>query len=172
MPDLNQIMADLEQYKASGGDMAACTAAYNALFATGKTPLGLNQWQRSDKPMMEDFNEDNRICDRELQARYTKGEVDGLVQKKADMPVSNINGDTGYIVFSNKTCIQWGVFKPEKLYSNWLAFPIAFKSAPFLLPIMTGSNTITGLTVQYGNGISISVSTLNDVRWIAIGPVS
>ena len=66
MADLNQLLADLEQYKATGGDMAAYHAAYNAMIATGKTPLGLNQWQRSDKPMMEDFNEDNRIVDGKL----------------------------------------------------------------------------------------------------------
>ena len=39
--------------------------------ATNKTPLGLNQWVSSDKPVMAAFNEDNQIIDeriRELQA--------------------------------------------------------------------------------------------------------
>lgn len=66
MADLQQAMEILTAYKTSDGDMAALNAAYNTLTATGKTPLGLNQWQRSDKPMMEDFNEDNRIVDEKL----------------------------------------------------------------------------------------------------------
>jgi len=34
--------------------------------STHKTSLGLNQWVSSDKPTMSDFNEDNRIVDREI----------------------------------------------------------------------------------------------------------
>ena len=37
--------------------------------SSGKTSLGLNQWILSDKPVMNDFNEDNRIIDCELDDR-------------------------------------------------------------------------------------------------------
>ena len=37
--------------------------------STNKTSLGLNQWILADKPTMNDFNEDNRIIDRELNDR-------------------------------------------------------------------------------------------------------
>ena len=81
-------MAYLEQYKATGGDMAAYHAAYNAMIATGKTPLGLNQWQRSDKPMMEDFNEDNRIVDGKL--RELDEGVRQLSEEKANITAPQV----------------------------------------------------------------------------------
>lgn len=70
---LAQIQALLERYKQNGEDMNALADVYQALTATGKTPLGLNQWVRSDKPTMEDFNEDNRIIDEALRGKVDVG---------------------------------------------------------------------------------------------------
>ena len=83
MSELNDIRALMALYKENGGDARALAEVYTDLFATGKTPLGLNQWQRSDKPMMEDFNEDNRIVDERLRA--LDKEVQRLSQKKAEV---------------------------------------------------------------------------------------
>ena len=53
--------------------------------STNKTELGFNEWIGSDRPMMEDYNSDNTICDSELQKRYTKDEVDQLIQEKVNI---------------------------------------------------------------------------------------
>lgn len=62
----------LEQFKQlmeqNNLDVNTLSDLYQALTATGKTPLGLNQWIASDKPTMEDFNRDNEIIDQELRA--------------------------------------------------------------------------------------------------------
>ena len=34
--------------------------------STNKTPLGLNNWSTSEKPVMAEFNSDNQIIDQQL----------------------------------------------------------------------------------------------------------
>ncbi len=89
MNNINQIIEDLEQYKQNGGDMNALAGSIQPLFATGKTPLGLNQWVKSDKPTMVDFNEDNKIIDEEIRAlkanKPDKSYVDAQLGNKVNL---------------------------------------------------------------------------------------
>lgn len=103
MATINQILTDLEQYHAQGGDITAVSNACSTMLATGKTPLGLNQWQRSDKPMMEDFNEDNRIVDEKLrELAEEKASRDGTLQQNLNSQFLN-----GYSVNNESTGGEW-----------------------------------------------------------------
>ncbi len=89
MSNMNQIIADIEEYKKNGGDINALLSSAQTLAATGKTPLGLNQWVKSDKPSMADFNEDNRIIDEEIRAlkanKPDKSYVDAQLANKVNI---------------------------------------------------------------------------------------
>ena len=114
MPDLTQIHTLIKQYKANGGDMAALDTTYHTLPATGKTHLGLNQWQRSDKPMMEDFNEDNRIVDEKLRA---------LSEEKADSTIFTLTSTASWFVASseNNVICRTGIIVTGNLYMKALS---------------------------------------------------
>lgn len=66
-----QIMEMMQLYKQQGKDIDTLINDCGDLLSARKTPnIKLNQWHHSDKPCMEDFNEDNKIIDekiRELQ---------------------------------------------------------------------------------------------------------
>ena len=83
--DSNQMLALMQQYQQEGKDIATLVNDCTALLADGRTPLGLNQWKRSDKPMMEDFNEDNRIVDGKL--RELDEGVRQVNEKKLNIPM-------------------------------------------------------------------------------------
>jgi len=57
----NEVKANWEQHEQNGVAMDGFMPFSGS--ATNKTPLGLNQWISSDKPMMDHFNEDNRVID-------------------------------------------------------------------------------------------------------------
>lgn len=88
--NFEQLAAMIDAYAQEGKDIQELRNDYTTLVAAGKTPLGLNQWVKSDKPVMEDFNEDNRILDeklRELLARMAVAE-----EVPDEIPLSMVAG--------------------------------------------------------------------------------
>lgn len=108
-----QIVAMLEQYAQDGKDAGSLLKDYNTLASTGKTSLGLNQWDKSDKPTMEDFNEDNRILDEAIVGLGTevgtlsanKANKDGTIQSKLNADLID-NYHANDFIFSKKSVIS------------------------------------------------------------------
>ena len=73
--------------------------------STNKTSLGLNMWEASDKPVRQDFINDNKIIDE----RIAKLNSD-LVAYKNKLEVSN---NLGTVVFSydgnNTVFVDWNI---------------------------------------------------------------
>ena len=79
MKQTNQVKEMLRQYQQDGGDMGELLSFAQTLLSTGKTPLGLNQWDPSDKPTREHFNSDNKIVDDKLR------EIDSALANKVNI---------------------------------------------------------------------------------------
>lgn len=72
MISINDVLAVIELAQASNGSLASLYQEIGAMASSGKTPLGLNRWVDTDKPKMEDFNQDNEILDREISSLKEK----------------------------------------------------------------------------------------------------
>lgn len=100
--------------------------------STNKTDIGLNQWITTDKPLMEDFNADNRITTQELEKKLG-GEI-GEFEPELNNGVST-KGVGNYTLIGKR-----------------FLFDIYFQSAPK----GTGGITITGIPyAPYNSGYSI-----------------
>lgn len=68
MNDINEFIAAAQTAEDNGLALCDFIQSMTTLASSGKTPLGLNRWVDTDKPKMEDFNQDNEILDREISA--------------------------------------------------------------------------------------------------------
>lgn len=68
MDTIEQIKILAEKALEDGTDIGTLLQHVNALAEPDKTSLGLNLWKSSDKPKMQDFNQDNITIDDALQA--------------------------------------------------------------------------------------------------------
>lgn len=66
MNNINDFLTAIQQAEMNGESLRTLYQNVSALASSGKTSLGLNRWVDTDKPKMEDFNQDNEILDREI----------------------------------------------------------------------------------------------------------
>lgn len=86
MENYAHILDLIAETKQQGGDIDVLASSIQTLVSGGKTPLGLNQWVKTDKPTMEDFNKDNQLIDkeiRELKANKANGVKSKLIVAQA-----------------------------------------------------------------------------------------
>jgi hypothetical protein len=106
-----QLEAAAEGLGIGGGDIGALLQRLNSQLNPGKTSLGLNHWKLSDKPVMEDFNEDNRIIDEKLcelmEGKAEKAYVDSQLANKADKTLPTIHYDLSIDTNGTSNSTYW-----------------------------------------------------------------
>lgn len=123
--------------------------------STNKTSLGLNMWEASDKPVRQDFVNDNVIVDQEILATNEK-----INQKISDVngKISALNSNLGDISTNLNTVI--GDINPLKSnYINHISTNVLNKVNLVLWDANTADTPFkTGNTV-YGHGFCITYSS-------------
>lgn len=116
-------MAAAQEAQNNGLSIDDLVENISALASSGKTPLGLNRWVDTDKPKMEDFNRDNEILDREINAlKDNKANLNGDIFT-GEISVSSFNIPTETI-WDN--AIYWGSPSGDTTYEKAQKAPAVF----------------------------------------------
>lgn len=108
--------------------------------STNKTSLGLNMWEASDKPVRQDFVNDNVIIDDEVtKLKQDIGSNNTVINEK----INKLNSNLSNYVLAQNVDISYSVPASSYVIVDYSPPNVAGYTAAFALPTWTGDNNAT-----------------------------
>ena len=182
MLTFEQILALMESEKQAGKSIDQMMETFRGMGESGKTSLGLNQWDWDDKPNMMDFNRDNQIIDDEIRAIKGTLNTSLKIEKGRWTPVLRGGTTPGSCTYTEQ--LGW-YYRVGDMVKAWFRITVnqvvtaptgrleilgapfqldPFQSHPALPVSISGSSSINGIRAITGI-MSGTVIVLRDVNF-------